>query len=154
MAKSNTCKKLEYTSRITDDGYHLIREFEGFNSTPYLSSQRIWCIGYGHNRTVRAGMTINEITADVLLNDDLCLYGKVVSRLVTVPLTDNQFTALACFIYNVGMANFERCNFLPLLNRGWYSQVPAQLMKWSKMDGKELGTLWRRRHAEGRLWSK
>jgi lysozyme len=74
--------------------------------------------------------------------------------LVTVPLSDNQFSALVCFAFNVGVGNFESSTLLRLLNRGWYEQVPAQLMRWNRANGEVFGGLSRRRAAEARLWNK
>ena len=39
-------------------------------------------------------------------------------------------------------------------NRGWYEQVPAQLMRWNRVNGEVFGGLARRRAAEGRLWNR
>ncbi len=143
-----------FARRINQDGIDLIREYEGLHLTPYLCPGRIWTIGYGHTRTVRAGMTITPAQADQLLNEDLGLFERAVSRLVTVPLNDNQFSALVCFTFNVGAGNFESSTLLKLLNRGWYEQVPAQLMRWNRANGEVFGGLYRRRAAEARLWNR
>jgi lysozyme len=134
-------------------GIQLIKDYEGLHLTPYLCPAKIWSIGYGHTRTVRSGQKITSDQADQLLNDDLRLVERAVQRLVSVPLNDNQFSALVGFAYNVGIANFERSTLLTLLNRGWYEQVPAQLMRWNRAGGEPLGGLSRRRAAEARLWN-
>lgn len=140
--------------RTNPDGIDLIKEFEGLHLTPYLCPGKIWTIGYGHTRTVRAGMQITQAQAEQLLDEDLRLFERAVTRLVTVPLSDNQFSALVCFSFNVGIGNFESSTLLKLLNRGWYEQVPAQLMRWNRVNGEVFGGLARRRAAEGRLWSR
>ncbi len=140
--------------RINQNGIDLIKQFEGLHLSPYLCPSRIWTIGYGHTRTVRAGMQITEAQADQLLDEDLRLFERSVSRLVTVPLSDNQFAALVCFCFNIGTGNFESSTLLRLLNRGWYEQVPAQLMRWNRANGEIFGGLARRRAAEARLWNK
>ncbi|MDX2027717.1 MAG: lysozyme [Alphaproteobacteria bacterium] len=139
--------------RMNAAGVELIKIYEGLHLTPYLCPGKIWTIGYGHTRTVRSGMVITPEQADQFLNDDLRLVERAVQRLVQVPLNDNQFAALVSFAFNVGIANFERSTLLTLLNRGWYEQVPAQLMRWNRASGEVLGGLSRRRAAEGRLWS-
>jgi lysozyme len=60
---------------------------------------------------------------------------------------------LVSFAFNVGIANFQQSTLLRLLNRGWYEQVPAQLMRWNRSRGEVLGGLTRRRAAEARLWN-
>ncbi len=140
--------------RVNANGIALIREYENLRLTPYLCPGHIWTVGYGHTRTVRPGMKITADQADALLDDDLRLVERAIVRLVKVPLTNNQFAALASFVFNVGTANFERSTLLKLLNRGWYEQVPAQLMRWNRAAGEVLGGLARRRAAEARLWNK
>jgi len=142
-----------FQRRTNAAGVALIKSFEGLHLTPYLCPARVWTIGYGHSRTVRAGMKITSAEADQLLDDDLRLVERAVQRLATVPLNDNQFSALVSFTFNVGIGNFEDSTLLRLLNRGWYEQVPAQLMRWNRAGGEILGGLSRRRAAEGRLWN-
>jgi lysozyme len=143
-----------FARRINQDGVDLIKEFEGLHLTPYLCPGRVWTIGYGHTRTVRGGMVITEAQADQLLDEDLTLFERAVARLVAVPLSDNQFSALVCFAFNVGVGNLENSTLLKLLNRGWYEQVPAQLMRWNRVNGEVFGGLARRRAAEARLWNR
>ena len=119
-----------FARRTNPAGIQLIKDYEGLHLTPYLCPAKIWSIGYGHTRTVRAGLKITPDQAEQLLSDDLRLVERTVQRLVTVPLNDNQFSALVSFTYNVGITNFERSTLLTLLNRGWFEQVPAQLMRW------------------------
>jgi lysozyme len=142
-----------FQRRTNDAGLALIRAYEGLHLTPYLCPAKIWTIGYGHTRTVRAGLKITADQAEQLLDDDLRLIERAVQRLVAVPLNDNQFAALVSFTFNVGISNFEQSTLLKLLNRGWYEQVPAQLMRWNRANGETLGGLSRRRAAEGRLWN-
>lgn len=142
-----------FQRRANADGIALIKNYEGLHLAPYLCPSKIWTIGFGHTRTVRAGMKITADQADVLLDEDLRLVERAVQRIVTVPLNDNQFSALVSFAFNVGIGNFEQSTLLRLLNRGWYEQVPAQLMRWNRASGEVLGGLSRRRAAEGRLWN-
>ncbi len=139
---------------VNQDGKNLIKEFEELHITPYLCPGKIWTIGYGHTRTVYEGQRITAPIAERLLDEDLRLFERAVARLVTVPLSENQFSALVCFAYNVGVGNFESSTLLKLLNRGWYEQVPVQLMRWNRANGEVFGGLARRRAAESRLWNK
>lgn len=138
---------------INQSGVDLIKDYEGLHLTPYRCPAGIWTIGYGHTRTVKNGMTITQEEADQLLASDLQIVATAIHRLVTVPLDENQFAALVSFAFNVGVGNFENSTLLKLLNRGWYDQVPAQLMRWVKSNGEVLGGLSRRRAAEAKLWN-
>lgn len=142
-----------FARRANADGIAIIKEFEGLHLTPYLCPSKVWTIGYGHTRTVRAGLSISRREAEELLQEDLRVSERAVQRLVTVPLNDNQFSALVSFVFNVGISNLERSTLLKLLNRGWYDQVPAQLSRWSRAGTEVLGGLARRRAAEARLWN-
>lgn len=142
------------TRRVNERGLALIKEYEGLRLRAYRCPGQVWTIGYGHTRTVHPQMEITAAEAEQLLKEDLFVVEQALSRLVLVPLTDNQFAALASFVFNVGIGNFEKSTLLHLLNRGWYEQVPAQLTRWNKVRGEEIGGLARRRAAEGRLWNE
>lgn len=138
--------------RANDAARGIIKKFEGLHLTPYLCPAKVWTIGYGHTRTVHAGMQITQQQAELLLDDDLRLFERGVQRLVTVDLNDNQFSALVSFAFNLGITRLENSTLLRLLNRGWYEQVPVQMMRWNKVNGEPLGGLTRRRVAEAALW--
>lgn len=134
-------------------GISLIKEFEGFKNKAYRCPAGVWTIGYGTTRNVRSGMTITLTEGERMLQDDLVKFERAVNRLVTVPLTQNQFDALVSFVYNVGEGAFGRSTLLSLLNRGQYSQVETQLMRWNRAGGQVLAGLTRRRAAEARLFN-
>lgn len=138
---------------INQAGIDLIKKFEGLRLRAYLCPAKIWTIGYGHTRTVRAGMEIAEKEAEDLLHEDLRITETYTQRLVLVPLNSNQFSALVSFVFNIGIGNFERSTLLQLLNRGWYDQVPAQVMRWNRAGGVIVPGLAKRRAAEAVLWN-
>jgi lysozyme len=76
-----------------------------------------------------------------------------VEHLVTVPLTQNQFSALCSFVYNEGAGRLQTSTLLKLLNAGDYAAVPAQLMEWVFGGGKKLPGLVTRREAEAALFA-
>lgn len=135
-------------------GLDLIKDFEGLHLTSYLCPAKIWTIGYGSTFAVMPGMRITKEQAEDRLRKDLECSERAVDRLVTVPLNSNQFSALVSFTFNVGSGNLEKSTLLKLLNRGWYEQVPAQLLRWNKAGGEVMGGLSRRRAAEAKLWNK
>jgi lysozyme len=133
----------------------LLKQFEGFHADPFLDLNRnIWLIGHGHTRTIRSGMKVTLDEADYLLTEDMKLIERAVDRLVKVGLTDNQFSALVCFVFDYTLPMFERSNLLRLLNRGWYEQVTAQLMYHTKRQKTVVPFLVSRREAEKTLWNK
>lgn len=138
--------------------FDLVMEFEqqkggGPALHAYQCPAGKWTIGYGHTRTAREGLTITRDQALHLLRRDLEQAGFEVEHRVTVALSDNQFAALASFVFNVGAGHFARSTLLRKLNTGDYAAVPAQLARWNKTRGKVLAGLTRRRLKEAWLWN-
>lgn len=145
--------------QINDEGLAVLKRFEGKRLTAYRDPVGIWTIGYGHTDAagapkVTAGQTITEGQAEAILKADLGQYENAVQNAVKVLLTDNQFSALVSFTFNVGVGAFRKSTLLKKLNAGNYDAVPGELMKWNKAGGKALPGLTNRRAAEGGLWAK
>jgi len=86
-------------------------------------------------------------------------YEKYINDLVDVPLSQFQFDALVSWVYNLGPANLKSSTLLKVLNKGEYEEVPSQMRRWNKANGKVLEGLIRRRAAEsllfeGKEWGK
>ena len=84
---------------------------------------------------------------------------KYINDLVDVPLSQSQFDALVSWVYNLGPANLKSSTLLKVLNKGEYKEVPSQMRRWNKANGKVLEGLIRRRAAEsllfeGKEWGK
>ena len=88
----------------------------------------------------------------MLLNDDIRTLLPTLETAITVPVNDNQFSALVSFVFNIGVGAFKRASLLRKLNAGDYAAVPKELMRWVRAGGKVLAGLKRRREAEARLW--
>jgi lysozyme len=140
-------------SSINAAGLALIKRHEGLRLDAYLCPAGVLTIGYGHTGDVRPLQRITQQEADALLLNDVARFEKGVSALVVAPLNDNQFSALVCFAFNIGLGALAASTLLSLLNRGWYQQVPAQFMRWTKAGGCELQGLIKRRRDETFLWS-
>jgi len=140
--------------RISERGLALIKEFEGLRFKAYKCPAGVWTIGYGHTGGVQPDWVITQEVAERFLREDLFHAERSVGAYACIKLNDNQFAALVSFAFNVGVKNFESSQLLKLLNRGWYDQVPAQLMRWTKVHGVEMQGLVRRRAAEAGLWGE
>lgn len=147
-------EKVVNVREVNEAGISLIKEFEGFEPSPYRCPAGYWTIGYGHK--INPGETfkhpISEDEAITILHQDLLPARKSIEQSVKVKLTDNQFAALASFVYNVGQGNFYKSTLLRKLNEGDYECVPSELEKWKYAGGNMLGGLLRRRVKEGQLW--
>jgi lysozyme len=134
-------------------GLALIKEAEGYRDHAYQDTGGVWSIGYGHTRGVKQGDTCNPSQAEYWLEADLMDAEAAVSKLVKVPLTDNQFAALVSFVFNVGSSQLEKSTLLRKLNEGGYDLVPACLKSWIFDNGKVQPGLVKRRASEAALWS-
>lgn len=142
--------------RISYVGLDLIKSSETLRLRAYESPDGDATIGWGHTRTAKRGMWINEQLAGQLLSADVRRAEQAVMRLVRVALTRAQFDALVSFVFNVGAGNFRRSTLLRRVNDGHFHAVPNELMKWTKVrvDGNpvQLRGLVLRRAAEARLF--
>lgn len=138
---------------ISEKGIKLIKNFEGCRLEAYKCSAGIWTVGYGHTgSTVHQGLKISQSEADSLLKTDLIIHCNNVSKLVKVPLNQNQFDALVSLEYNIGYGNFSRSTLLKLLNTKNYKDAGEQFAVWRLGGGKILPGLVRRRKAEKDLF--
>jgi lysozyme len=168
--------------QINEAGLEIIKSFEGIedgdpktvNLDPYLDPVGIWTIGWGHaivhngkfvrgkeNKKLAFSLYENGITyqeAEDLLRKDVEKACASIERLVIAPLTDNQFSSLVSWTFNVGAGNLASSTLLRKLNNKNYSAVPFQMKRWIKgtVDGVRvvLPGLVRRREAEANLWLK
>ncbi|MGG6297883.1 lysozyme [Leptolyngbya sp. AN02str] len=95
-------------------------------------------MGYGHTKGVRRGMTITQAQAEAFLQEDLEKFESFVDDAVQVSLTEDQFSALVCFCFNVGPGpkGFGGSTLLKLLNQGDISGAVNQFPVWNKVKGK------------------
>lgn len=144
------------TLKTSSTGKNIIKEFEGFRAIAYLCPAGVWTVGYGSTRLndkpVVKGTKITTEEAELFLEQDLKKFEDVVRQSVSIELTQNQFDALVCFVYNVGVGNFKKSTLLKKLNVGKLAEAADEFLKWDKSKGKSLSGLTRRRQAERSLF--
>ena len=134
-------------------GLALTESEEGLRLTSYQDVRGIWSTGYGHTGPdVHEGLTITQAEAEALLKADVAHAVETVNRVVTVALTQDEFSALVDFSYNIGCGAFEESTMLKDLNAGDYAAAAAQFDLWDKAGGKTVAGLRRRREAEEMLF--
>lgn len=143
--------------KINQAGLDLIKKYEGFRSHAYRDAVGVWTIGYGH--TSMAGLPratsrlkISRQQGEKILAYDVEKFSRQIRPLIQVDLTENQFSAMVSFAYNVGVGGFRKSSVLKRLNAGRFDAVPNRLSLWVKAGGKTLKGLVRRRAAEGALF--
>ncbi len=130
---------------MTQEGVDLIKEAEGFSQTPYICPAGKLTVGYGHTGTVTSAVTKEQ--AEELLKQDLHTAENVVKSNVTAPISDNQFSALVSFTYNVGGTAFKNSTLLKLVNKKQYALAANEFDKWTHANGKQLDGLVTRRQS-------
>jgi lysozyme len=144
--------------KMTEEGLALIKRFEGFKAKAYRCPAGVWTIGYGHTSMagapeVKAGMKMSREEASAILARDVERFAEGVRKAVTVTLTEQQFSALVSFAYNVGLGAFRSSSVLKAVNGGDLAAVPRRLSLWVKAGGKVLPGLVKRRAAEAALFA-
>jgi len=142
--------------QINDAGLNIIKYFEGLRLEAYKDIVGKLTIGYGHTGSdVTEGQKISSLQAELLLQLDLQKFEKGVDQALTGPaVTDNQFSAMVCLAYNIGLANFTSSTLLKLVNKGQYAKAADEFVKWDHAGGKVVNGLLVRRKAERDLFLK
>lgn len=132
----------------------------------YKCPAGIWTIGWGNTfyengQPVKEGDVITQERANSLFQVILSRFEKDVISLLKVKVTENQFSALVCFAYNVGSdididnipEGLGDSTLLKLVNRNPNDpEIRNQFKKWNRSKGKVLNGLTRRRAAEADLY--
>ena len=140
--------------KTSSNGVKHIKKLEHLELVAYYDSGGVLTNGYGHTGDdVFEGQNIVEAQADMWLRADLREAETCISTKVKVTLEQHQFDALVSFIFNVGCDAFRKSTLLKLLNQGNYDDVPAQMSRWNKDNGKVVRGLTNRRNKEIFLWN-
>ncbi|MFC1659516.1 lysozyme [Pseudomonadota bacterium] len=168
--------------KINNTGLVLIKKYEGFSRYIYLCPASFPTIGYGHlckendlyltnlnlkieqikhilkknngySKQFKEQTKITLFEAENLLKKDLKIAELAVLRLIKTPLTDNQFSALVSFTFNLGSSALQRSTLRRKLNRGEYKIASMEFGKWVYADEKRLRGLIKRRKEEMLLFN-
>lgn len=142
---------------ISEKGYAIIREFEGFKAEAYLDTGGVWTIGFGtikypNGMRVKKGDTCTREQAEQWLKNDCKWVDACLDKYLTIKPTQNQFDALASFVYNVGETAFAKSTMLTLLNQNNFTAAANQFDRWVFDNGKRITGLANRRTKEKALF--
>lgn len=137
--------------KINKSGLNLIKKYEGCRLTSYICPAGVLTIGYGHTgKDVKPNQTITKKKAISLLKKDLARFERhVQSYNYIYEWTDNEFSALVSFAYNIG--NIDQLTAYGTRTR---SQIRTAMLKYVKANGKTLQGLVKRRKAELKLFNR
>jgi lysozyme len=111
-----------------------VKNEEGLRLVAYICPGGIKTVGWGHaiepHDGLKVGDTIMEDMALQLLDADLVKAYQSLFRLVHVPLSDTQQTALVSFIFNLGAGRFQASTLRQKLNRQEYDAAAQEFERW------------------------
>lgn len=133
----------------------ICRRFEGLYLKPYLCPAGVPTIGYGatfYQDGKKVSLRDKPITkeqAEDLLTYHLKQYFlKEVLLLCYTLDTESKTASILDFAFNVGLGNLKSSTLRKrILSKNW-EDVPNQLMRWNKAQGRVLKGLTLRREAE------
>jgi lysozyme len=144
--------------KTNQKGIDLMHEYESCRLESYLCPAKIWTIGWGNTfyadgTPVKQGEKISQEQANRLFGVILSKFESQVYKSVKPMINSNQFSALVCFTYNVGIGNFLKSTLLKKVNLNPNDPtIRNEFMKWNKGGGVVLNGLTRRRKSEADLY--
>jgi lysozyme len=152
---------VEKITKVSNQALELIKKFEGFCAQPYLCPAACCTVGYGSTfyedgtKVKLDDPPITEERATQLLQSVLKTFEKHVDSYARDDITQQQFDALVCFAYNVGVGALKSSTLLKLVNTNPSDPlIKNEFLKWNKAAGKVLKGLTKRREAEAELYFK
>lgn len=139
--------------KLSTKGRALLKSFEGFRADAYIPvpGDRA-TIGYGFTDGVNLGQHMTRAQADARLITELRPYEQAVLSACTLEPNQNQFDALVCLCFNIGIGGFRKSTVLKAHNRGDLQSAARAFGLWNKSSGVVYPGLTRRRAAESALY--
>jgi len=144
--------------QISNKGLELIKEFEGFSSSPYLCSAKVPTIGYGSTfykdgrKVSLSDKPISKEQATQLLEHTVNSFANGLKGKLEVSISQNQFDALVCLCFNIGLGAFANSTILKKINAEDFKSASNEFLKWDSAGGKKLLGLRKRRERERDLF--
>ncbi len=137
---------------VTNDiAVELIKEEEALRLEAYELGG-LWLIGYGHLMLDGEKDVITEEEAEAFLRADLEWCEGAVQRMVDVYVTNNEFSAVSAFCYNVGSGKTRGSSIVRKLNDGDRHGAADAFLLWNRMNGEVMSALANRRARERTLF--
>lgn len=165
--------------KVSDSALKMLKHHEGVRTKPYRDVVALWTIGVGHLMYPEQANLPNRKNAkpeytgpcredyqiriedfrifsmeevDGLLKSDLARFERGVDRLISVPLSQNQFDALVSFSFNLGLGTLQRSTLRQKVNRGDFEGAAEEFLKYTMAGGKVFRGLVNRRNDERALF--
>jgi lysozyme len=145
---------------INKAGKDLIKKFEGCKLKAYKCPANVWTIGFGNTfyedgSKVKEGDVITQERANELFDIIISDFVRMCNALVKSDVTENNFSAIVSFAFNVGTGNLKKSTLLKKVNADPKDPtIKAEFMKWTRAKNVVLKGLVRRREAEAKLYEQ
>jgi lysozyme len=96
----------------------IIEKSEDVRLVAYPGEGSAWYIGYGHKKDITPGMMITQTQAEAFLLEDARSCESQVVRAVTVPVTENEFSAMVSICFTSPGAVGAQSSIIKFLNAG------------------------------------
>lgn len=140
---------------INNVGLALLKQLEGCRLNVYQDQGGIWTIGYGSTQInhpeICKGLIINLEQAEMYLKKDLEIFYQL-DHYLSEEINDNQYAALICLAYNVGLRAVKLSQTLRLVND--QKSPDREWLGFDKINGQISNGLINRRKAELELYHK
>ena len=151
-------EKHSWDGTTTDEGLAIIKESEGWSSTPYRCPANVPTIAWGSTRTDKNKKVtmkhpkVNEEIGEAYLRYELQHVEHAIQRLLPVELTPNQFSAVSSWAYNLGTGALQRSTMRQCILREEHEEAADQMLRWVFAGGRKLPGLVTRRYRERELY--
>ena len=134
--------------RTNKKGINLIKKWEGYRDKAYICVGGVCTIGYGHTQSTELGTTCTKEQAEQWFVEDIERAEKQVKKYdSTYHFTDNEFSALVSFAFNIGNINQLTAN-----GKRSREEIKKAWLRYNKAGGKVLDGLKKRRSEELQLF--
>ena len=137
----------------------ILKRFEGFRAKAYKDVAGVLTIGYGttvypDGTKVKAGDTITETEATVILQKTVDKFQNDVRRLLPATLPQDAVDAVTLLVYNIGVGAFSKSTLLKRIkeNKNNFPIIEKEWNRWCYAGGKVVKGLQIRRGQEFQLY--
>jgi lysozyme len=133
--------------QLIQSGTAFLKSLEQLRLVSYRDQAGVWTISWGVTGPhVVGGMRITLDQAEALFREALAPVEAAVNAALKVAVNQNEYTALVCFVYNVGAHKFLHggpfegpCTLLADLNNGDRARAADEFDRWVHYEDKQTG---------------
>ncbi|GJL96385.1 MAG: hypothetical protein DHS20C06_02020 [Hyphobacterium sp.] len=109
----------------------LIKAHEPFLASARQTSDGGWSVGYGHRASAKAGVSVSQDEADLLLVYDVLQAEQAIDEALGKKLGAPQRDALVSFALGIGLAAFRRSAVVRLIRKDRWNDAADAIAAWN-----------------------